>query len=230
MNGDNILPFIHDFQIISSIILRGNPGILINEMRRRMNSRSSFFGLERDLTVTLAMPEAKLPIQVRRLAPEDIPYIFKKRTAERSGPEMKDVARRTLLIKARFSRCYVAAVPDDRPCYMQWLIGPDENRKVQAYFKGGFPWIGLDEILLEGAYTPPEYRGFGIMACAMFQIAEKGRQLGARRAITFVQRENSAALAGCRKAGFVPYLVRDDSWKNFRRTLKFTSLGAASRE
>jgi len=221
-----IHPLLHDLQIISSIIMRGSPGIIMKEIQRRLDSRTSFYGLERDLSKTISMPAARIPIIVRPLLPEDVLFILPGRGNSMSEPELKDQARRNLLIKAEFSRCFVAADPGNRPCYMQWLIVPEENRKVQDYFKGGFPLLGPDEVLLEGAYTPPQYRGLGVMPCAMFQISEKGKEIGAKRAITFVHINNTAAITGCYRAGFRKFLVREDVWRNFKRTLSFTKIEA----
>lgn len=221
-----IHPLLHDLQIISIITMKGSPGIIMKEIQRRMDSRTSFYGLERDLTKSLPMPAARIPILVRRLSPEDVPVILSSRGNGKSELELKDQARRNLLIKAEFSRCFVAADPGNRPCYMQWLIGPEENNKVQDYFKGGFPLLGPDEVLLEGAYTPPQYRGLGIMPCAMFRISEKGKEIGARRAITFVNVNNTAALTGCNRAGFHEFLIREDVWRNFRRSLTFTRIAS----
>jgi GNAT superfamily N-acetyltransferase len=219
--NSKIHPVFHDIQIISSIIINGNPGIIFNEIMRRRRSRTSFYGLQRDLAEPVAEPSSKIPITIRPLEPRDIPFILRKRANGGSGPELKDQARRSLLIKAEFSRCFVAADPDNMPCYMQWLIGPEENEKLQVYFKGGFPLLGPDEVLLEGAYTPPQYRGLGIMSRAMLQISDKGKELGAKRAITFVHVSNTAALLGCNRAGFYEFLIREDVWRNFKRTLSF---------
>ena len=218
--NSKINPVFHDIQIISSIIFNGNLGILLDEIMRRRRSRTCFYGLMRDLAEPVAEPSSKIPVTIRPLEAQDIPFILRKANGG-SGPELKDQARRSLLIKAEFSRCFVAADPDNRPCYMQWLIGPEENEKLQDYFKGGFPLLGPDEVLLEGAYTPPQYRGLGIMSRAMLQISDKGKELGAKRAITFVHVNNKAALLGCNRAGFHEYLIREDLWRNFKRTLTF---------
>lgn len=229
-HGAKINPLLHDVQIIGSIMMSGNIGIIVKEVLRRMWSRTSFYGLERDLTKPVAAPpSSKIPITVRPLMPQDIPFILDSKRSNRSEPELKDQARRNLLIKAEFSWCYVAADPDNKPCYMQWLIGPEENKKVQDYFKGGFPLLGPDEVLLEGAYTPPQYRGLGIMSCAMLQISDKGRERGAKRAITFVHVNNTPAIVGCNRAGFHEFLIREDVWRNFQRTLSFVRIEPARR-
>jgi RimJ/RimL family protein N-acetyltransferase len=94
---------------------------------------------------------------------------------------------------------------------MQWLMLADQNERIQKFFRGRFPRLGADEALLENAYTPPEYRGKGIMSTAMSLITERARSYGCRYVITFVSKDNTPSLKGCAKAGFYPFLVRHDS-------------------
>ena len=90
------------------------------------------------------------------------------------------------------------------PCYIEWLIGSTDNHLVRV---GGFPELEADEALLENAYTPAKYRGQGIMSEAMALIAERGREMGARFVLTFVEKDNIPSLKGCQRAGFFPYLL-----------------------
>ena len=83
---------------------------------------------------------------------------------------------------------------------------------------------------LEGAYTPEEYRGQGIMTGAMAQIAERGRVLEARWVITFVDEGNAASLKGCERAGFTPYVRRREAFRLFVRRVAFTPLAAVPTE
>jgi RimJ/RimL family protein N-acetyltransferase len=95
---------------------------------------------------------------------------------------------------------------------------------LRAYFKGIFPRLAPDEALLEGAYTPAQYRGLGIMPAAMARIAEHGVAIGARWVVTFVSDDNIPSLKGCDRAGFSPFVRRVERWKGLRRTLTFTFL------
>ena len=125
---------------------------------------------------------------------------------------------------AKIPTCYVALTKDNEPCYMQALIAPSENARLQEYFEGFFPWLRPDEALLEHAFTLETFQGLGIMPHAMARIAEKGRELGARWVITFVIHDNIPALKGCKRAGFSPYLVRREKWRLFRKQLSFEEL------
>jgi RimJ/RimL family protein N-acetyltransferase len=84
------------------------------------------------------------------------------------------------------------------------------NERIQSFFKGRFPLLEADEALLENAYTPPAYRGKGVMSSAMARIAELATDRGVRHVMTFIHQDNVPSLKGCAKAGFRPYLMRKD--------------------
>jgi RimJ/RimL family protein N-acetyltransferase len=62
---------------------------------------------------------------------------------------------------------------------------------------------------MKNAYTPPAYRGLGIMSVAMALIAERASEIGAQEVFTFVGVDNIASLKGCQRAGFHPVLLHD---------------------
>jgi RimJ/RimL family protein N-acetyltransferase len=95
-------------------------------------------------------------------------------------------------------------------------------------FKGGFPLLAPDEMLLEGAFTLEAFRGQRIMPEAMSKIAEKGMDFEARRIYTFVGADNIPSLKGCKRSGFIPYSIRTDRWRLFRRSLEFAKLPAGT--
>jgi hypothetical protein len=73
---------------------------------------------------------------------------------------------------------------------MQWLIGADQADEIEAVFHDQVPRLASDEVLLEGAFTPPAFRGRGVMA-------------------------NVPSLKGCNRAGFAPYVIRRNHWHLF---------------
>lgn len=176
----------------------------------RLYSNRTDLLLRRDLSVPLAKrPEAKIPLTLRELRPDDIRKVA------------KSVPSRLPALKAGLRTCYVAVTEDDDICYMQWLIDPSQNHLRPLN-------VGLvlkpDERLLEWAFTFEKYRGLGIMACAMAQIAERGLETGARWALTLVQDINIASLKGCRSAGFRPYQVREERWRSLHLMQRYTPL------
>ena len=169
------------------------------------------YGLRRDLRIPIKHPKAKIPISVREMRESDLPAMFDSKVTLHRREQVELHARKSHY-EAKIPRCYVAI--DERngtPCYFQWLMGPQENAKIQALFPPGwFPTLKADEALLENAYTPVAYRGNGIMSAAMALIAEEADALGCRYVITFVERDNIPSLKGCHNAGFLPYLVRNE--------------------
>jgi RimJ/RimL family protein N-acetyltransferase len=171
----------------------------------------SAYGLRREIAQGISIPEAKIPISVRELRDSDISSLFENGANRRSRRERLEISRRIGLIAERIPTPYVAVDQiKDRACFLQWLIAPSSNRELNAIFKGRFPQLASDEALLEFAFTPERYRGNGIMPQAMALIAEQGVHFGARSVVTYVLRDNTPALKGCDKAGFQPFVVRND--------------------
>jgi len=188
----------------------------------RLYSNSASVGLRRDLSAPHAAPTAKLPIQVRPLTPDDeLPWLD-VREPGLSDDQVYARLGQARLLGSGLHTCHLAVEPDGKACYMQWLILSNQNDRVRAFFGNLYPRLAPDEALLEGAYTPEAYRGQGIMAAAMAQIAERADQFGARWVVTFVDEGNAASLKGCARAGFVPYLRRDERFRLFRRRVSFT--------
>lgn len=169
-------------------------------------------GLRRDLDVPLEAPKAKIPIRIRQIEDTDIPVLFEASGPDRNRKEAIEIATRRAHYDAAIPTCYVAEdLRNGAPCYFQWLMGPQQNDRIQSFFPADwFPRLRPDEALLENAYTPVAYRGNGIMSAAMALIAERATGLGCRYVITFVERDNIPSLRGCKRAGFAPYLARTE--------------------
>jgi hypothetical protein len=196
-----------------------NPEVLRRSWRaflNRLNSSWDAVGLRRDLAVPLAAPAAAIEIRVRPIETRDVAAILDVSDPRLSNEEKWQRVVRRHLLDAGFGTCFVAVTENEKPCYLQWLFTSRDNEKIRSYFSGLFPTLAGDEALLEGAFTPEEFRGKRIMQAAMAQIAEKGASLGARSVITFVGFDNVASLKGCARAGFFPYVRRSQIWRFFR--------------
>jgi GNAT superfamily N-acetyltransferase len=141
---------------------------------------------------------------VRPLEARDIPIVLP--LSGMDNTEKLEIADRYSLL-GQFGMCAHVAVDQrsDTPCYIQWLVGSARNDVIRRL--GCFPALDADEALLEGAYTPPQHRGLGIMSAAMAIIAERADSLGARYVLTFVGDDNIPSLKGCRRAGFKPHML-----------------------
>lgn len=178
---------------------------LKSRLQMGMRQRSVRLGLARSLTTACPPPQAKFPLSVRPFRPGDEAALFEGADALPPS-EQAEIAWRREHLAAEIPTCYVGVDDrNDRPCYMQWLMGAKQNHAIQKHL-WGFPILEPDEALLENAYTPPRYRGQGVMAAAMWLLGERGRDVGATRVLTFVGVDNIPSLKGCEKAGFFPRL------------------------
>jgi len=191
-------------------------------------SDSESVGLRRDLRTPCLAPAAKRPFQVRPLTSDDELAWLDVREPGLSDDQVYARLGQARLLRSGIQTCHVAVEPDGTACYMQWLILSNQNNQVRAFFGNLYPRLAPDEALLEGAYTPEAYRGQGIMAAAMAQIAERADQFGARWVVTFVDEGNAASLKGCARAGFVPYVRRHERFRLFRRYVSFTPVSHAA--
>ena len=183
-------------------------------LRLGLHSRSTRYGLRRDLQAQIEKPSAKIPIAVRPMAPGDVESLLGEDPAGPNLQERLEIAWRRAFIEKGARGGFVAVDErDGSPCYMQWLMSAAENPFIRRL--GGFPGLKADEALLENAYTPVNYRGMGIMSAAMALIAERAADFGARYVLTFVDETNIASLKGCQRAGFHPHLLHHKEQRAF---------------
>ena len=179
---------------------------LTGRLKLGLHATLTRYGLCRDLAEPPQTPKAKIPIAVRRLEGRDLALLFTLSPDKASLEEQLEVAWRRAFIEKGAQRGYVAIdTRNGTPCYVQWLFGADDKEFVAHV--GGFPVLERHQALLENAYTPPAYRGLGIMSEAMALIAEHAAWIGAREVLTFVDQHNVASLKGCQRAGFYPRLL-----------------------
>jgi hypothetical protein len=207
-----------------SLLSHGCIGALVEEMKRELDSEETSYAFRRDLTIPFTARPASVPIILRPFEKGDISLLALDGIRRDTTALMERLARIDAIDAGVPSAVYVAATPDGSPCFLQWLIAPDANDRLSAYYKGYFPPLARDEVLLEGAFVPERHRGKGIMTSAMSKVAEKGVAMGARRAITYVDVSNLPSIRGCLACGFHPFLTRRAVWRAFKRRLSFTPL------
>jgi RimJ/RimL family protein N-acetyltransferase len=160
------------------------------------------YGLCRDLAIPITNPTAKIPIVIRPLQNGDFRSLFYSKGSPDPDEKLQVAWRRAFVDKGASGGFVAVDQRSGTPCYVQWLFGSENNDFLRRI--GGFPMLKPREALLEYAYTPPAYRGFGIMSAAMALIAERAADIGARQVLTFVDQDNIASLKGCQRAGFHP--------------------------
>ncbi len=194
------------------VVRSGKFGALAGEFAKRIFSNKESYLLRRDLSVPFHAAPPKQPIEIRPIRESDKATIL----AARPG--------RLAILRANIPTCYLAVTASGEICYMQWLVEASNIDRFKMFFDGELKNLGKDEVLLEFAYTFEKFRGQRIMGAAMAAIAEKGLLSGARYAVTYVQKDNVAALKGCSLAGFSPYMTREERWRMFSFKESFRNL------
>lgn len=197
---------------------------LSSDLRRWAWSDDLAVGMERHLTVPHTPPPAKVTIEIVPLDDRLAGRLFDASGLDAAA--LRDMEARRRLWEDRIPNAFVAVDDTATPCYVQWAIPGSETALISDYFRGGFPVMARDELLLEAAWATPAARGKRIMAEAMSRITEAGAAPEHRRAITFVGIDNEPSLRGCRAAGFEVYIERVERWRIGRRSIGWRSAGA----
>lgn len=201
-----------------TFIQNGQSSLIWNHIRTRLYSTSFSFGLQRNLRQQFTPRKAKVELSVRLMKQGDADTILNHAEVKRSFPHIID--KRKKLVRAKIPTCYVA-IANNTPCFMQWLMGPEQNEQIQGFFGKTFPKLENNEALLEGAFANPDFRGMGVMPEAMSKITEKATEIGVQRVITFVDIDNIPSLKGCKRAGFSPYILKKSRWLLFKRSVSY---------
>ncbi|MEX0721769.1 MAG: GNAT family N-acetyltransferase [Balneolaceae bacterium] len=205
------------------LLREGHYTVIWMEFLKRLYSTSLSVGLRRDISEDFENPNARIDISIRKLKNSDTRIILEHGKFAKANPRLAEYQQN--LVEADLPDCYVAVTEYNEPCYMQWLIGPEHNERLSELFGNSFPQLKKDEALLEAAFMRPAFRGKRIMPAAMSRITRKAKDMeGIRYVHTFVDIQNIPSLKGCKRAGFSPYIMREDRWFLFRRKITFASL------
>jgi hypothetical protein len=179
-------------------------------------------GLRLDLGKPIVLPPARVPLTVRRFQPdEDHSWLTIFEEGGSNSSAHYDLFQRRMLESG--IPFWVGTGPGGNPAYFQAMLTEQDNDKVRALFGDSFPRIGPDEVLFEAAYTVARYRwGFGIGPHMVARLAVEAKAMKKRWAVTFVHADNVSALKLARNAGFVPYLLRYETWKLMKSSVRFT--------
>ncbi len=195
----------------------------LHETRRRIAGRFSSthmsYGLSCDLgRMPRGGPACKFGLTLRPIEATDVPLLFDDwaRTNERVL-----VDERIELIESGVGRTFVAADPDDRPCFMIWMASSGENERLRAAFGNAYPLLQPGEAVLDGMFVPRGFEGKNIVPSAIREVGAFARNAGLHRLIVFSYHSRPAALFALRQAGFLPYCVKVDMRRYFLHRVIF---------
>jgi hypothetical protein len=187
--------------------------------RRWLWSDGSGVGLRRDAS-TVRVRAPRSAIEIRPLRPEDQPYF----TTLVSGGGVYLRMSAAHLLASDLETPYVAVLSDGTPCYMQYLIFPDQNPKLERIFRGTILPLEPDEALLDFAFTLKPHRFLGVMPYAFESLIDVARKQGAQRIVTYVSPADSSMTRFAERIGFKPFVMRRERYRLFRRSVQFQFL------
>jgi GNAT superfamily N-acetyltransferase len=193
--------------------------------RRWWNSEAVGMGLQRGLDTPVASRRPRQRLTIRPIRPAEHPWFADPTAGRGEGALLRINARH--LFSTQIETCYVALTEQGVPCYMQYLILPDQNDRLADAFGGMIPPLEAGDALLEFAFTLEGYRALGVMPWAVAQLAEEARRHGARRLVTWVPGANVNVRRYFERAGFTLLGARHERYRHFRRTVRFEPIGVA---
>jgi len=203
-------------KIIFNLLKNGSLKPIIESITTRFYSTQNFVGVEvnRDQLKNL---DSKLDITIRPFKKSDI-------------NALKEGQRHIRLVEEKIPNCYAAITENDMMVYRQWLFKQDQFEQITKYFGPIFPNINADEAIIEGVFTHLNYRGLRIMPNAIYKILNQDQYKHLYRIIAFVGDTNIGSLKGFYRIGFKPYILRQEKWFFFKRTISFIPLPSAINE
>src|SRR4051794_3828463 len=204
-------------------------GWLAFTLRKRFYSRVVSIGVRRDLEEYVAgdpardldaVPPAKIPIEVRRLRPDDdLSFI-----ADDPGldPRLRQMrADQRWLLTGDLPAPWVAIDSEGAVCFMSFLLRSSDNDAIRARWGDLLPELQPDEAAVEGPYAGDNMRGLGMMKDVLRQVLLAERDDGVRYVLGFIGDANAPSLAVANYGGFDPYMKREERWFLFRRRIRF---------
>jgi hypothetical protein len=198
--------------------LRLVAGIIV----RRLYSDDMHIGLRRDTDSPFPTARPNISLQIRPI--EDSDWGFLRAEAGHRDEDARDLMSAMYLFRSGVQTCYVARTKEGEPSFIQYVIGATENGKLEEAYGDLIPPLAADEAFLEGAYSPLKYRGRGVMLHVLPRLADEARARGVRRLIAYPSVGDRPMLRACKWSGFIPFVVRRESYRLFRRRVTFVAL------
>jgi hypothetical protein len=202
--------FLKRVNFIFSQLKKGKFSSLRRSFLKRLYYKETSLGFKLDLNRELTKPRSLKKIEIRKSIKGDEAFFI----SDDSNNGLID----------QIKTCYVATINDGIPCFRCWMIDFTQNKKLEEIWGSTFPTLQKDEVLLESAYTIPQYRGLGLHPAVMHQVAMKSKEFGANFAISFSYISNINSLRSFNYAGFYPYILRKEKYFLFRKSVSFEEI------
>jgi hypothetical protein len=204
----------------------GSFRLLAEAVVRRLFSNDTHVGLRLPTATEFRTPRPALSLELRPIEAKDW-EIFEADFSARDE-DARDMMNALLLYRAGVETCVVAVMNGGQPGYMQFVIGPSENAKLEDVYGDLIPPLADGEEFLEGAYSARKYRGRGLMLHVIPLLAEEAQARGVHSFVSYPSVGDLPILRACKWCGFVPFVVRRESYRFFRRRVRFMPLPEGS--
>lgn len=144
---------------------------------------------------------------------------IKRQISELNSEDKREVVTRLNFYMVGFKHCYVFKI-NDTVAYMQWIVYPSENDIISTYYRNKFKPLTPKQVLIENAFTFPQFRGIGILPYVKIRLLNIAKDEGYHWAMTQIKIQTIAAMNASMKFGFkIHKLVREinifgRSWRN----------------
>jgi len=201
------------------LLQSGQVATLATLLRRWLYSDVRGIGLQRGLELPIEARRPRHALTIRPISPHEREAFTATKGVQGDGALLRLNVRQ--LFATGLETCYVALIEDEIPVYIQYLVLPDQNDKVVEAFGESIPQLDQGEALLEFAFTLEQYRALGVMPHVFAELAKEAKSRGACRVVTWVGQPNPTMLRYLGRIGFVPFAIRTERYRLFRKTVRF---------
>lgn len=159
----------------------------------RLFSINHYFVLKLNLNSLSSYPIKREPSgDVSIINSEDLQMI--KETIKLLGSDdRREILARIQFYERGFQNCYIMKV-NNKIAFIQWLIYPSENNTIRKYYKRIFYPLHSKQVMLENAFTFPEFRGYGYLSYVSRYLLNIAKMDGYKSAIGYVKKNKIASL------------------------------------
>lgn len=140
------------------------------------------------------------PGELSLLTSDDL--IFIKQNIKSYGQsDRKEILARIQFYEQGFRHCYIVKV-NNKIAYLQWLIYASENHLIRKYYPKIFFPVKENQVIIENAYTFPEFRGMGYLPYVSRLLLKKAQDKDCYSAIGYIKIHKIASLNEFYQMGF----------------------------
>ena len=191
----------------------------------RLLSTNYLYVVKVNLKLISQYPLKRVPSGKLSLINNDDLMWIKNRIKRMDSENRREILARIKFNDMGFQNCYVMK-NNKEITHMQWLIYPTDNYIIKKYFKRIFYPLNRNQVMIENAFTFPEFRGCGYLLFVSLNLLNIAKRQGYKTAIGYIKKDKINSLNESYKMGFkITQLLRERKFLGYvYRDLKFKEL------